>query len=428
MKKNEVNQAGAQAAAAKRDPEPNPFLEIMRTAMRETAERMLAEEVAKLCGPRHYPLEGAVFRRAGSEAGKCYAEGDAQELKRPRVRIRGEDGREREHVLASYQAMRDPANNAGRVVRELGAGMSTRGLEWANEGATSKSAASVHWIKASAAKIEELRQRELKTGGFVGLMLDGVCVGAEAMVVGALGITRIGEKVVLDFEVGASENGAVANALVARLVARGFGPLAGHRLLAVLDGSAPLSSAILSTWPDALIQRCVIHKERNLFGYLRKSDHAECRRLWRRLRSAQGADAGRESLSELRAFVAARNAAALASLDEAGESLITLHLLDVPATLNRSLLSTNAIENVMRNYRAQTAKVTRWRAETDQISRWSATALLHVETGFHRIKGHGDMPVLLQALALPSLTPGGGGASPLHTSPSKIALVQSPKS
>jgi uncharacterized NAD(P)/FAD-binding protein YdhS len=44
------------------------------------------------------------------------------------------------------------------------------------------------------------------------------------------------------------------------------------------------------------------------------------------------------------------------------------HLLNVPATLHLSLLCTKAIENVMRNYRGQTAKVTRWRAETDHIS------------------------------------------------------------
>ena len=74
------------------------------------------------------------------------------------------------------------------------------------------------------------------------------------MVVVALGITREGDKVVLDFEPGARENTAVARALVARLTARGIGPLAGHRLLVMLDGSAPLSSAVLVTWPDALIQ------------------------------------------------------------------------------------------------------------------------------------------------------------------------------
>ena len=98
----------------------------------------------------------------------------------------------------------------------------------------------------------------------------------------------------------------------------------------------------------------------------------------------------------------------------------------MPATLHVSLLSTNAIENVMRNYRGQTAKVTRWQPAGDQVSRWTATALLQVETGFHRIQGHADLPKLLQSLALPSLNPGSGGGGPLHASPSSIALVQSP--
>ncbi len=86
--------------------------------------------------------------------------------------------------------------------------------------------------------------------------------------------------------------------------------------------------------------------------------------------------------------------------------------------------ATNAIENDMRNYRGQTARVTGWRAETNQISRWSATALLHLETGFRRIKGHADLPKLLHALALTSVPSGAGGAAPLQTSPSNIALVQ----
>lgn len=60
MKKNETDHAGAQAAAANHDSQLNPFLELMRTAMRETAERMMVDEVAKLCGPSRYPLEGAV--------------------------------------------------------------------------------------------------------------------------------------------------------------------------------------------------------------------------------------------------------------------------------------------------------------------------------------------------------------------------------
>jgi len=304
-------------------------------------------------------------------------------------------------VLTSYQAISDPANNAAAVVTALAAGMSTRSQEWASEGVMSKSAASRHWIEATGAKITELRERDLRKMIFFGLMLDGVCLGDGAVVVIALGLLSTGEKVLLDFEVGASENAAVCTALVARLQRRSFGPPAGSRLLAVLDGAAALQTAVLTLWPTALIQRCVVHKERNLFGYLRKGDHAEAARLWRRLRLAQGEAAGREALAALQTFLRPLNAAAAASLAEAGDQLITLHLLNVPATLHVSLLSTNAIENVMRNYRAQTAKVSRWRLETDQVSRWTATALLHIERGFHRIKGHADQPQLLAALARP---------------------------
>ena len=117
----------------------------------------------------------------------------------------------------------------------------------------------------------------------------------------------------------------------------------------------------------------------------------------------------------MRTFLLPLNAAATASLDEAGEALITLHKLNVPATLNGTLLSTNAIENVMRNYRGQTARVARWRLETNQLSRWTATALLHVELGFHRLKGHADLPKLVAALALPALAAAHVGHIPLQS-------------
>ncbi len=416
--------APAQAGAAD---DTNPFLALLRGTLRSVAEQMLLEEVAALCGPSHYPPPGARYRRAGSESGLYHAGGQCEHLRRPRVRCRNADGSESEHVLASYRAMRDPANHAAAVVTALSAGMSTRTHAWASQGAVSKSAASRHWIKATAAKIGELRERDLRGTEFFGLMLDGVVLTRGLVVVVALGLTRDGGKVILDFEPGASENTAVVQALIARLRNRGFAPMAGHRLLAILDGSQPLSSAVLAAWPQTLIQRCVIHKQRNLHGYLRRGDHAESSRLWKRLRVAQGEKAGREALADLRRFVAARNAAALVSLEEAADQLITLHQLDVPATLHASLLSTNAIENVMRNYRGQTAKVTRWQPASDQVSRWTATALLQIETGFHRIQGHTELPKLLQSLALPSLNPESGGGGPLHATPSSKALVQSTK-
>jgi putative transposase len=401
MKINDPTLSGAQAEAASgRD----IFMNVLRDSLRAAAEQMLAEEVNALCGESHRPEAGAQYRRAGSEIGTCHAQGRREAIVRPRVRKRVGDGTEREHVLTSYAAMREPANNAISVVTALGAGMSTRSQAWASEGVMSKTAASRHWIEATAAKIGELRERDLRATPFFGLMLDGVVVGRGAVVVVALGLACTGEKVILDFEVGASENAAVCTALVSRLQSRGFGPAAGYRLFAVLDGAAALESAVRAVWPGTCLQRCLVHKERNLYGYLRKGDHAEASRLWERLRLAQGEVAGREALAALRAFLGPLNAAATATLNEAGDALIALHLLNVPATLNASLLSTNSIENVMCNYRRQTVKVTRWRLETNQISRWTATALLHVEAGFNRIRGHVDLPHLLAALALPATT------------------------
>ena len=401
------------------------FMMLLRDSLRGAAEQMLREEVEELCGRSHRPEVGAQYRRAGSESGACHSEGRREAILRPRVRKQVGNGTEREHVLVSYSMMRRPSNNAASVVTALGAGMSTRSQAWASEGVMSKTAASRHWIEATAARISELRERDLTKTAFFGLMLDGVVVGNGAVVVIALGLTCTGEKMTLDFEVGNSENAVVCTALTARLQRRGFAPAPGCRLFAVLDGSDALRGAVLGIWPDALIQRCLVHKERNLYGYLRKGDHGEAARLWQRLRLAQGEVAGREALAQLRAFLLPLNAAASVSLEEAGEDLITLHKLNVPATLNLSLLSTNAIENVMKNYRSQTARVARWRLETNQISRWTASALLHVERGFHRIKGHADLPALLKNLALPSLTSEVEGSA-LHTSPSFIALVQSP--
>src|ERR1019366_2807449 len=279
MKSNDKKTSSAQAVPTD---SREIFMMLLRDSLRATAEQMLQEEVEELCGQSHRPEAGAQYRRAGSESGACHAGGRRERIIRPRVRKQVGDGTEREHVLASYAAMRTPSNNAAAVVTALGAGMSTRSQAWASAGAMSKSAASRHWIEATAAKVAELRERDLGVTQFFGLMLDGLALAADAVVVVALGLTRDGHKMVLDFEPGASENTAVAKALVARLQARGFAPLAGHRLLAVLDGSAPLPTAVLAAWPEAVIQRCLVHKQRNLHGYLRRGDHAESSRLWRR--------------------------------------------------------------------------------------------------------------------------------------------------
>ena len=173
----------------------------------------------------------------------------------------------------------------------------------------------------------------------------------------------------------------------------------------MLDGSDALRSVVKEFFEDAVVQRCLVHKERNMKAKLSKRHWGELARLFRRLRKVQGKQAAQEVVAELVAFLTPLNAEALNSLHEAGDDLIALHCLDLPNTLHRNLLSTNAIENSFMNTRRKIGRVTRFRAETDQATRWLAFALVEVEKGFRRISGHADMPKLIAALGKQNVSP-----------------------
>jgi transposase-like protein len=403
------------------------FREYMRGAVRSALWELMQEEVSAFCGASHRPEPGAIYRRAGSDDGVMYFNGRKEAIKRPRVRRRDGAGIEREVRLKSYGAGRQKKNIEREVMAMVEEGVSARGGGRLTAQALSASEVSRSWAGYSARRIEELRGRSLAGQEYFGLMIDGVYLSRELVVVVAMGITKDGAKRILDFSAGSTESYEVARELLVRLRERGFE--SKGRILVVIDGAKALHKAVKEFWPDAVIQDCVIHKERNLHCYLRKGDHAECSRLVKRMRLAQGADAAREGLEALRKFLKARNAAALASLEESGERLIALQLLDVPATLNVSLQSTNLIENAIHNYRRQTRRVTRWNIRGNQVDRWSATALLWAERGFRKIKGHQDLPPLLAALGWPPPARSAAGsvpASPLRGAPATRETASTP--
>ena len=304
------------------------------------------------------------------------------------------------------------------IVRALVAGVSGREMQEVHPESprVSKSSVSRLWKKAGTQFVDDLRSRDIASTEWVALILVGIVLSKAQTAIVALGVMRDGTKQILDFDLGSSENFEVCRDLLDRLVARGFAVT--HRLFSVLDGSQSLKKALLAFFPDAVIQRCLIHKERNLKAKLSRRDWGELSRLFKRLREVQGASAAREVLSELEQFLERKNAAALASLREAGDELIALHLLEVPSTLQVSLLSTNVIENSFRNTRRKLGRVTRFRPETDQASRWLAYALLEAEKGFRRIAGWRDLGHLVQALERPAKVEEGIAESPTATSPS----------
>ena len=379
------------------------FREFLQGEVRALLMGCIQAEVDALCGPSYRPNPETKCHRAGSAPGYVLYEGRRQDIIRPRVRRKsGESASEVQ--LATYANAKEPGELRARILDAFSVGVSGRDqsrLHGEDTPGTSKSEVSRLWRREGAKWLAEFRERSIVREDWLVLMLDGVWLDKELMAVVALGIAADGTKHILDFELGASESTETAKGLLERLVRRGFAPTNNGRLLVGLDGSSALKSAVLSYWPDAVIQRCLVHKERNIRRFLRRKDWKELAGHFDRLRKAQGSVAGQEALKELERFVGERNQAALESLKEGGEELLALHRLEVPATLHVSLLSTNLIEGPFRNMRRKLERVSRWRAETDQASRWLAYGLLEAERGFRRLRHAEDLGALRMALRRP---------------------------
>lgn len=230
------------------------------------------------------------------------------------------------------------------------------------------------------------------------LMVDGVVLAEGLTVIVALGINTHGEKEILGFQVGSSENEQVCTDLLNRLHERGLKEPEGRALLAVLDGSKALKNAVVKRYGNVIVQRCLVHKERNIRGYLSKRDWKALSGHFNRLRKAQGEAAALEATEALEAFLGTRNGQARESYEEAGEELLALHRLNVSNLLNTSLLSTNSIENAFKNLRRHIGRVCRWRKNTNQADLWVASGLILAQHGFRKIRGYREIPELIRAL------------------------------
>jgi transposase-like protein len=319
------------------------------------------------------------------------------------VRQKGASG-SAEVLLRSYVDAQEPGELHRRLLSSFQSGVSSREQKRLHGEASigaSRSEVSRLWRNEGKKLLVKFRERDIQRDDWLVLMLDGVVLERDLVAVVALGITADGTKRLLDFEFGASENAQTSKRLLERLQSRGFSPASGCRLLAVLDGSTALKTAVSAYYPDAVFQRCLVHKERNIRRYLLRREHGELACLFDKLRKAQGIEAGNEAYLDIERFLEKRNASALDSFHEAGDELTALHRLNVPSRLNVSLLSTNLIENSFRNVRRKIDRVTRWRPETEQASCWLAYALGEAEKGFHRLRDSEDLVKLHEALRFP---------------------------
>lgn len=250
-------------------------------------------------------------------------------------------------------------------------------------------------MRASAESLKAWTGRSLTGTRYVAVFIDGVEYAGETLVV-ALGLTTDGHKHVLGLRQGATENAPVVTSLLEELQTRGLDT--SRPTLFVLDGAKALVAGVKRVFGrQALIQRCQIHKRRNVQAHLPQRHHAE---LNRRLSEAYGQTSYAQAKSLLHdavLWLRRLSPDAAASLEEGWEETLTVVRLGVPALLRRTLSNTNVIESALSVTRTVTARVKRWR-DGDMRRRWCSAGLVRAETKFRRVKGYRQLPQLVAAL------------------------------
>jgi putative transposase len=363
-------------------------------------EAMLEEDREALCGPAGgWQGEERKAYRYGHEQGKLVLGGRKVQLRRPRVR--SVDGCEL--ALPNWVAMRQEAPLHERAFEQMVVGVSTRkyarSLEELPEGrsscSVSRSSVSRRFVVRTREQISRRLSESLEGRDFPVLMIDGTVLGEHVMLV-AMGIEADGSKRVLGVVEGSSESEQAGRALLRNLIERG---LTVERVrLFVIDGGKGIRAAIRKTFGGwALIQRCQIHKLRNVLDHLPESKRAWVRAAIRKAWAAGSAEQARKRLLGLAEQLEEMHPGAAASLREGLEETLTILRLSISATLTRSLRSTNPIENLNGTMKHLARRVKRWRGGT-MVLRWAVTGILEAEKRFRRIKGYRDLPALSIAL------------------------------
>jgi putative transposase len=361
------------------------------------ASAILEDEVTRLCGRRYERQPGRTHTRYGRQGGVVTLGGQKLPIDRPRVRQAGGGG---EVALENYGKLQSAVAMPRAVLRRMVRGVSTRDYEdvvdMARDGfGVGKSSVSREFVRASAADVKALAERRFDGDHFAAVMIDGVEYAGETMVV-ALGIKDDGTKRVLGLRQGATENAEVGTALLEDLVGRGLDT--GRPTLFVLDGSKALHAAVTRVWGrNAVIQRCQVHKRRNVRAHVPEKHHAELERQLSKAYHETDFATAKASLEGTARWLDRLNPDAGSSLREGLEETLTVVKLGVPGVLRRTLATTNPIESALSVTRRVTARVTRWR-DGDMRRRWCVAGLLRAESKFRRVKGHRHMPILLKAL------------------------------
>jgi putative transposase len=393
----EVRLALGDIAGAARD----GLLAMSVAAGMAVMQAMFDAEITAACGPkgRHDPDRAAT--RHGSERGSVVLGGRRVPVTRPRART--VDGHE--VPLCAYRLFTSDDQLSRLVLERVLAGVASRRQVRVSEpvGApvvaaatgTSRSAISRRFVASTRTALAELLSRDLSTLDVKVLMVDGEHLADRCCVV-ALAITADGTKIPVGLWDGATENKTVVRALLADLVSRGLD--ASDGLLLVLDGAKALSAAVREVFGNrAVIQRCTLHKRRNVAEHLpdKEKDWVDAKLV--RAFGHPDPVQGLRNARHLATLLDRGYPGAAASLREGLEEMFTVARLGIDGRLAATLVTSNPIDSMISIARTTNRNVTHWK-DGEMVLRWTAAGMLNAERSFRRVKGYKQMPQLVAAL------------------------------
>ncbi len=368
--------------------------DLLGKLSRQFMEQLLMMGAESVAGPKHPGRAGGEVRWHGRQEGVVNVGTSKLKVTRPRLRNRAG-----EVVLPGYAALACNADLSRRIADVLTCNVSTRKYtrvmyQCADEMGISRSAVSRHFIKDSAQALAKMMARDFTNTDLVAIYVDGIII-ARHHLIAAVGVDATGAKHVLGLVSGSSENARVVKDLLTSLAERGVDMNVAR--LWVIDGSKALRSAIDQMCGDAArVQRCRIHKIRNVAERLPKAKAAQTR--WVMTQSLKGdADTGIQKLKAHAKHLKAQHPDAAASLLEGLEELFTINRLGVTGELARCLATTNVIESPNSVVRRVSRRVTNYR-DVAMAMRWAAAGFLEAEKAFRRLRGHKNIPALIHAL------------------------------
>jgi transposase-like protein len=308
-------------------------------------------------GPRYRRAADRVGYRHGSKVRQLITPSGSVALTVPRGRLHQADGRRtewRSTLLPRYARRMRQVDAA--VLQVYLSGANSRRIRWALKpllagSALAKSTIS-RIVQGLKAEVAAWQQRSLAELDLVYLYLDGfhlkVRLGGTVSAVpilAVLGVQRSGQKVVVHLSLRGAESSAAWATVCEDLAGRGV-----HAPpLCIIDGSKGLRAAVERTWPQAALQRCTVHKLRNLLTAAPPRLHDELRSDYHAIIGAEEGAAARRAYAAFVKKWSKDCPGVVRSLDEAGEELLTFYRY--PVSQWKGLRTTNAIERLYLEFR-----------------------------------------------------------------------------